>query len=112
MRSILEKVRGVIPRFKSSKEQKIDLQKAINKGALVEKLRTGKDWPVVDDLLRFFHDQAVQGFSQTGITPKQVERLNHRLELIRHFREETERRIQEGKTALQLLGKLKEKENV
>ena len=112
MRNILHILGGVIPRFRSYEEQEADLSDKVNRAVPIEKLRTGKDWPAVNGLLQFFHDEAVQGYSKTGITPSQVERLNNRLEFIRHFREEIERIIYDGRIAFQNLEKLKEKQNV
>lgn len=112
MKSIMDKLRGVLPTFRSHEEQEADLLAAIEKSVQIEKLYKGADWPALDGLLTVFHDKAVQEMSSEGITPKQMERLNHRLELIRNFREEIDRVIYDGRIAKHHLDKLKEKENV
>jgi len=108
--NIKRKLAGIfMPR--STEDQMKDLQFVVNESAKVEKLYTGEDWPVVEKLLKVFHDGALREMSNKGISTKAMERVNHRLEFIKDFKEEVERILRDGSIALTKLTRLKEKED-
>lgn len=85
----------------------IDLSRAEG----LNKILTHNNWSIVRGVLDTLKDQAVTELSRKGLESRDMERLNHRLELLKDIDSVFDRIMKRGTEALKALEKLKEKSN-
>lgn len=75
----------------------------------LQKIQVNENWSIVQGVFDSLHSQAVTELSKRGLQAKDMERLNHRLELLKDIHNNFDRIMKSGTEALQALDKLKEK---
>lgn len=87
------------------KKMQVDLAKAEG----LNEILTHRNWPIVRVILNDLKDQAVKELSRKGLESRDMERLNHRLELLTDIDNVFDSIMKHGTDALKTLEKLKEK---
>ena len=102
-----KKVGFLRPQSKVDKIKKAEADLVKAEG--LQKILTNKDWPIVRVIFDDLRSQVVSELSRRGLESKDMERLNHRLELLKDIDNAFDSIMKHGTDALKILEKLKEK---
>lgn len=96
-------------RVEDKKEKFKKIEADIAQAESLQKILVNDNWPVVQGVLDSLKNQAVTELSQRALNGKEMERLNHRFEMLKDIQNAFDSIMNRGTEALKAFNKLKEK---